>query len=57
MTNDERIAGLEDAVIRLSHIMELKYGAFASDVNTRVVGEGEQIHRWAKSVQEHRAGT
>ncbi len=54
MTNEERIAGLEDALIHLSNILELKYGSFASDVNTRVVANGEQIHRWAKSVEDRR---
>jgi hypothetical protein len=57
MTNEERIAGLEHAVIRLSNIWELKFGAYALDVNPAVRSEGEQIRGWAGSVQEHRAGT
>ncbi len=56
MTNEERIAGLEDAVIRLSNIWELN-GAYALDVNPAIRGEGEQIRRWAKSVSDSRAGT
>jgi len=56
MTPEERIAGLEDSVIRLSRIMELRLGPYASDLNAGVVGEGEQIHRWAKSVEDHWAG-
>ncbi len=58
MTNEERIAGLEDAVIRLSRIEELRFGSYASNItDPRVVAEGELFHGWVKSVQEHRAGT
>ena len=56
MTNEERIAELEDAVIRLSNISELD-GAYADSVNPARRANGEAIHRWAKAVQEHRAGT
>jgi hypothetical protein len=55
MTNEERIDGLEDAVIRLSKVLEFKFGAYADHVDQRVVGEGGQIRRWAKSVEDHRA--
>jgi hypothetical protein len=50
MTLEERIAGLEDAVIRLSHIVELRSGHYDADVNPSVRHEGEHIHRWAESV-------
>ncbi len=50
MTNEERIAGLEDAVIRLSHIVELRSGAYGADVQAGVRHDGEHIHRWAASV-------
>jgi hypothetical protein len=50
MTNEERIAGLEHAVMRLSRIVELRSGAYAADVNAEVQDAGEQIHGWAESV-------
>lgn len=56
MTNEERIAGLEDALIRLSRIVELRLGPYAADLNAGVAAEGEQIHRWAQSVEDHWAG-
>jgi hypothetical protein len=47
MTNEERLAGLEDAVIHLSNIVELRFGLYADNTtNPRVVAEGEQFHRW-----------
>jgi hypothetical protein len=50
MTNEERIAGLEHAVMRLSRIVELRSGAYAVDVNAEIQVEGEQIHGWAESM-------
>jgi hypothetical protein len=57
MTNDERIKGLEDAVTRLSNIVEHRLGAYANDLNQAVRDEGDLIHGWARAAQEHRAGT
>ncbi len=58
MTLEERIAGLEDAVIRLSNIMEFRLGPYAANTtDQRVVAEGEEIHAWARAVQERRAGS
>jgi hypothetical protein len=54
MTLEERVAGLEEAVIRLSNILELD-GAYANSVDPARRGNGEAIHRWAKSVADHRA--
>jgi hypothetical protein len=50
MTLEERIAGLEDAVIRLSHIQELRFGPYERDITAGVAHDGEHIHRWAESV-------
>jgi hypothetical protein len=50
MTPEERIAGLEHAVMRFSHIVELRSGPYAADVNAEVRDAGEQIHGWAESV-------
>jgi len=57
MTHEERIRGLEDAVIRLSNIQEFRFGPYAIDITPGVSGEGEQVRRWAKSVEDRRAGT
>jgi len=58
MTNEERITGLEDAVRNLGRIEELRHGFYASNISDpRVIAEGEQVHQWERSVQEHRAGT
>jgi hypothetical protein len=57
MTNDERIRGLEDAVTRLSNIVEHRLGAYAADLNQAVRDEGELIHGWARAAQEPRAGS
>jgi hypothetical protein len=57
MTNDERIKGLEDALTRLSNIVEHRLGAYADDRNQVVRDEGDLIHGWARAAQEHRAGS
>lgn len=57
MTNEDRLEGLEDAVTRLSNIMEHRLGFYADDLNQVVRDEGQLIHGWARAVQEHRAGT
>jgi hypothetical protein len=55
MTNEERIRGVEDAVILLTHVLEEKTGPFVRDVNPTVSGSGALIHLWMASVKAHRA--
>lgn len=58
MTHEERIRGLEDAVVNLSRIVELKVGRYALEkLKPEIAVKGEEIHAWARSVQEHRAGS
>ncbi len=58
MTNEERITGIEDALIHLSNIMEFRFGLYANNTtDPRVVDAGEHLYGWVRSVQEHRAGT
>jgi hypothetical protein len=57
MTNDDRLEGLEDAVVRLSNILEHRLGFYPDDLNQAVRDEGQLIHAWARAVQEHRSGT
>ena len=57
MTFEERINELEDTVIRISYVLELKTGAYSLDGNPAVRDEGQQIERWARAIQERRAGT
>lgn len=56
MTNEDRLQGLEDAVTRLSNIVEHRLGAYADDLNQAVRDEGDLIHGWARAAQEHRSG-
>jgi hypothetical protein len=56
--DEERIRGLEDAVINLSRILELKSGYYANErMNPEITTKGAEIHRWAQSVEDRRAGT
>jgi RecA-family ATPase len=55
MTNEERIRGVEDAVIVLTSLLEAKGGPFVRDVNPSVSGSGALIHLWMASVKAHRA--
>jgi hypothetical protein len=57
MTFEERINELEDTVIRISYVLELKTGAYSHDGNPAVRDEGQHIERWARAIQERRAGT
>ena len=57
MTNEERIKGLEDAVILLSKIDQARLGPYAADRCAGVPVYGSQINDWIRSVQEHQAGT
>ena len=58
MTNEERIRGLEDAVLNLSRILELKSGFYADEqMNPEFADNGAEIHCWAKSVVDRLAGT
>lgn len=57
MTIEERIDELEDMVIRLSFVLELKTGAYSHDGNPKVRDEGQLIERWARAIQERRAGS
>jgi hypothetical protein len=55
MTNEERIRGVEDAVILLTNILEAKSGSFVRDVSSSVSGPGERLHQWMASVKAHRS--
>jgi hypothetical protein len=55
MTNEERIRGVEDAVILLSNISEARFGPFSLDQCRGVPGYGERIHDWMSAVNAHRA--
>ena len=57
MTFEERINELEDTVIRISYVLELKKGAYSHDGNPAIRDEGQHIERWARAIQERRAGT
>ena len=57
MTNDECIKGLEDALTRLSNIVEHRLGAYSDDTNQAVRDEGQLIHGWVRAAQEHRSGS
>ena len=57
MTLEERVARLENVVVRLSNIMELRLGPNAGNIkDQRVISEGELFHRWPESVTEKGAG-
>ena len=47
---EERIRGVEDAVIQLSNILEAKSGSYARDLNENIRLWGGQIHHWMASV-------
>lgn len=53
MRTDRRIAELEDALITLSRILELKLGTFARDVNPEVVGLAAHFRQWENHLREH----
>jgi hypothetical protein len=57
MTFEDRMNELEDTVIRLSYVLELKTGAYSHDGNSAIRDEGQLIEGWARAVQERRAGT
>lgn len=57
MTIEERINDLEDTVIRISYVLELKNGAYSHEANPTIRDEGQLIASWARAVQERRAGT
>lgn len=54
MTMEERIAELEDAVVRLSCIVELRSGPYSKDANARVEHEGGLVRRWVESLEAQR---
>ena len=56
MTNEERIRGIEDAVIHLSDILEARLGPYGRDQHLAVPGYGKQIHQWVASVNARRSG-
>jgi hypothetical protein len=56
MDTDQRIAELEDAVIVLSNLLQMKCGYYAADVNGAVVATGQQFQEWAEAVQSNRPG-
>ena len=55
MTNEERIRGLEDAVILLSNIDQARFGAYAKDQCQGVPRYGAQVRKWIGKVNAHRA--
>ena len=57
MTIEERINELEDVVIRVSYVLELKTGAYSHEGDPAIRDEGHLIQGCARSVQERRAGT
>lgn len=57
MTNEDRIDALEDTVIRLSYLVELRTGKYSNDVNPAIRDEGPYIENWARAIQERRSGT
>jgi hypothetical protein len=54
MTNEERIRGLEDAVMNLSNILEARGGAYGRELSGNVPIYGAQIHQWVAAVRAHR---
>jgi hypothetical protein len=36
-------------------MVELRLGPYAANLNAGVVAEGEQVHRWAQSVEDRQA--
>jgi hypothetical protein len=55
MTLEERVSGLEDAVMHLSNILELDRGVYDRHVNPAIRANGGEVRRWAESVRDHRA--
>jgi hypothetical protein len=53
MTIEERIRGLEDAVINLSNILEADE-LHAMAVNETIRQQGAELYRWMDSVRAHR---
>jgi hypothetical protein len=55
MTDEERIRGLEDAVMNLNKIVRLRTGAYEIEQGQPEIRRmGEVIHRWIESVLAHR---
>jgi hypothetical protein len=57
MTIEDRINELEDAVIRISYVLELKTGKYSDDSHPTIRDEGQHLAAWARAIQERRAGT
>jgi hypothetical protein len=55
MANEERIRGLEDAVILLSNIDQARFGAYAVDQCRAVPRYGAQIRKWIGQINARRA--
>jgi hypothetical protein len=54
MTLEERIAEIEDAVVRLSCIVELRSGPYSKHGNARVEHEGGLVRGWVESPETQR---